>query len=255
MRLRFNLKPNVFGSLNYLCHYTSFTNLCSILSTMTLRISSYRNSNDIAELDSNISCILNSNKTNEVEEYIANQCGYISFSTNILDVEKDIISKVGYLIPSMWGIYADKSKGACLVLDEEILKKENQKELLGAEWYDFIDVSYAPWQSLKLVSAKETTQSIVKNNYCHLLGFKHYSWSCEQERRLIGVGLPNTISLKNGVIKGIVLGKNVSEKNKKMLYSILDDKNLACFRQVNRSQFVIQEFIGGNVVTSNYGEF
>lgn len=95
MRKHYSLNPNVFGPNNYLCHYTTFYNLCSILSTMTLRISSYNNSNDIAELDSNISCILNSNKPSEVEQYVANQCGYISFSSNIWDVQNDVISKYG----------------------------------------------------------------------------------------------------------------------------------------------------------------
>lgn len=133
MRKYYNLTPNVFGSNDYLCHYTSFNNLCSILSTMTLLISSYKNSNDMAELDSNIASILNSNKTCEIEQYIANQCGYISFSTNIWDTKNNIISKFGYLIPSMWGIYADKSRGACLVLDKDILLQENAQMLSHAK--------------------------------------------------------------------------------------------------------------------------
>lgn len=255
MRKHYSLNPNVFGPNNYLCHYTTFYNLCSILSTMTLRISSYNNSNDIAELDSNISCILNSNKPSEVEQYVANQCGYISFSSNIWDVQNDVISKYGYLIPSMWGIYADKSRGVCLVLDKDILLQENAQMLSRANWFEFIDISYQQYQGLKLVPKTESIEDVVRQNYKHIIGVKHDSWSFEQEHRLIGCGLPPTLSLKNGVIRGIVVGKQSSTEDKNKLLSILNDENLACYNQLDKKCFVIQEIIGANVYTTDFGVY
>lgn len=255
MRSNFDLYPNIFGSTDYLCHYTSFNNLCSILSTMTLRISSYKNSNDIAELDSNISCFLNSNKPSEVEQYVANQCGYISFSTNIWDAQNDVISKFGYLIPSMWGIYADKSRGACLVLDKDILLQENTQMLSRAKWFKFIDISYQQYQGLKLVPKTESIEDIVRQNYKHIIGVKHDSWSFEQEHRLVGDGLPPTLSLMNGVIRGIVVGKQSSTEDKNKLLSILNDENLACYNQIDKNCFVVQEIIGANVYTTDFGVY
>ena len=255
MRKYYNLTPNVFGSNDYLCHYTSFNNLCSILSTMTLRISSYKNSNDMAELDSNIASILNSNKTCEIEQYIPNQCGYISFSTNIWDTKNNIISKFGYLIPSMWGIYADKSRGACLVLDKDILLQENAQMLSHAKWFEFIDISYQQYQGLKLVSKTESIEDIARKNYKHILGVKHDSWSFEQEHRCVGDSLPPTLSLKNGVIRGIVVGKQSSTKDKNKLLSILNDESLACYNQIDKSRFVVQEIIGANVYTTDFGVY
>ena len=255
MRKHYSLNPNVFGSNDYLCHYTSFNNLCSILSTMTLRIGSYKNSNDIAELDSNISCILDINKPSKIEQYIANQCGYISFSTNLWDTQNDAISKVGYLIPSMWGIYADKSRGACLVLDKDILLQKNAQILSRAKWFEFIDVSYQQYQGLKLVPKLESIADIVRQHYKHIIGVKHDSWSFEQEHRFIGCGLPPTLSLKNGVIRGIVVGKQSSIEDKNKLLSILNEENLACYNQIDKSRFVVQEIIGANVYTTDFGVY
>ena len=255
MRSNFDLYPNIFGSSDYLCHYTSFNNLCSILSTMTLRIGSYKNSNDIAELDSNISSLLDTNKQSEVEQYIANQCGYISFSTHIWDTQNDVISKVGYLIPSMWGIYADKSRGACMILDKDTLIKENAQMLSLANWFDFIDIFYHQYQALKLVPKTESIEDVVRQNYKHIIGVKHDSWSFEQEHRFIGCGLPPTLSLKNGVIRGIVVGKQSSIEDKNKLLSILNDENLACYNQIDKSRFVVQEIIGANVYTTDFGVY
>lgn len=255
MRSNFDLYPNIFGSTDYLCHYTNFQSLCSILSTMTLRTSSYQYSNDISEIDSNISCILDGEKIIEIEQYLANKCGYISFSINQRDKTNDIITTVGYLIPSMWGIYADKSKGACLILDKDILLQENAKILSDAEWFDFIDISYKQWQGLKLVSKNETVEEVVKKNYEHIVGIKHDSWNFEQEHRLVGCNLPPTLSLRNGVIHGVVIGRNVSMENKSTLLSILNDENLACYNQIDKNKFVIQEILGGIVYTTDYGVY
>lgn len=255
MRKHYSLNPNIFGSNDYLCHYTSFNNLCSILSTMTLRIGSYKNSNDIAELDSNISSLLDSNKQREVEQYIANQCGYISFSTHIWDTQNDVISKVGYLIPSMWGIYADKSRGACMILDKDTLIKENAQILSRAKWFEFIDVSYQQYQGLKLVPKSESIVDIVRQHYKHIIGVKHDSWSFEQEYRFVGDGLPPSLSLMNGVIRGIVIGKESSIEDKIKLLSILNDENLACYNQIDKNSFVVQEIIGANVYTTDFGVY
>ena len=255
MRKYYNLMENVFGPNDYLCHYTSFNNLCSILSTMTLRIGSYKNSNDIAELDSNISSLLDSNKQREVEQYIANQCGYISFSTHIWDTQNDVISKVGYLIPSMWGIYADKSRGACMILDKDTLIKENAQILSRAKWFEFIDVSYQQYQGLKLVTKSESIADIVRQHYKHIIGVKHDSWSFEQEYRFVGDGLPPSLSLMNGVIRGIVIGKESSIEDKIKLLSILNDENFACYNQIDKNSFVVQEIIGANVYTTDFGVY
>lgn len=248
------MNENVFGNKNYLCHYTSFANLCSILSTMTLRICSFAKSNDIGELESNISCILNSKHVYKIEQYIENHCGYISFSTNKKFSTKFSNPLYGYLIPSMWGIYADKSQGACLVIDEKSLIKENRQLLLCAKWYEFRNISYAKFQGHKLVLSTEDPEEITHSMCRHLLCTKHKSWNHEQERRLVGADLPRSLSLKNNVIRGIVIGKRFSQEQKNHLTSIIKDSNLACYGQINENMFVCQELLGGNVYTSDFGD-
>ncbi len=255
MQEEFELYESIFGVKNYLSHYTNFTNLCSIISTMTLKVCSFARANDIGEIESNVSCILNSQKEKDVERYIKEYCGYISFSSNKRCHTKFTNPKFGFLIPSMWGIYADKSHGACIVIDEDALKKENKEALDCAKWNKFIDVSYSKFQNLKLASSMDDPETIVQSLYQHILGTKHKSWSQEQERRLIGVDLPSTLSLKNGVIKGVVIGKLLSLQEKQYLLSILNDPNLACYNQLDRSIFVRQEIIGGNIYTTGFGKY
>ena len=255
MREEYNLEENVFGSDNYLCHYTSFASLCSILSTMTLKVSSFANSNDIGELESNISCILDNNKVKEVESYVENHCGYISFSMNKEADTPYTNPKYGYLIPSLWGIYADKSQGVCIVIDEKSLIEENKDALSHANWNKLIDVSYTRFQSSKLASSKDSPEEIVHSYSQHILGTKHSSWSHEQERRFIGADLPQTLSLKNGVIRGVVIGKRVSSQQKKQLLLTLNNPHLACYNQLENSLFVRQEILGGNIFTTELGTY
>lgn len=254
MREEYNLEENVFGSDNYLCHYTSFANFCSILSTMTLKVSSFVKSNDIGELESNVSCLLG-DKTKEVESYVENHCGYISFSTNKKADRPYDNPKYGYLIPSLWGIYADKSQGACLIIDEETLIKENKDALSCANWSEFIDVSYTRSQCRQLVSGKDSPEEIVHFMLPHILGTKHSSWSHEQERRLVGAELPQTLSLKNGVIRGVIIGKRISADQKQYLFSTLNNPHLACYNQLDKDLFVRKEIIGGNIYTTKKGKF
>ena len=255
MREEFELNESIFGTKNLLSHYTNFTNLCSIISTMTLKVSSFARANDIGEIESNISCILNSQKEQVVERYIKEHCGYISFSSNRRYHTKYKNPKFGFLIPSMWGIYADKSRGACIVIDEDAFKKENKEALDCAKWNKFIDVSYSKFHNLKLTPRMEEPETIVQLLHQHILGTKHKSWSQEQERRLIGVDLPTTLSLRNGVIRGVIIGKLLSLQEKQYLLSVLNDPNLTCYNQLDKSIFVRQEIIGGNMYTTDFGKY
>lgn len=245
----------VFRDKNYLCHYTSFDSLCMILSTMTLKVSSFSNSNDIAELESNIACILNSYKEEEVKRFVKEHCGYISFSINKEIYGQSQNPQFGYLIPSMWGIYADKSKGACLVLDEDIFKSVNNTVLSNAKWEAFETISYTPFQNLKLASSKDTSLEIIKKDYKHILCTKHASWGHEQERRLVGVDFPHTLSLKGGIIRGIVMGQCTTDEHKQRLLSIIHDQNLACYGQLDEKIFVKQIVKGTNVYTTEEGTY
>ena len=151
MREEYKLYENIFNSNKYLCHYTSFVNLCSILSTMTLRVGSLSRSNDIWELESNITCITDDHKEQEVERFLETHCGYISFSTNKRRHAKNTNPKYGFSIPNMWGIYADKSKGACLIIDEKKFVQENKEILSHSSWYKFINIRYKKFQNQTII--------------------------------------------------------------------------------------------------------
>jgi hypothetical protein len=226
-----------------------------MLSTMTIKVGSFARVNDIAELENNISCILDSHKEEEVKRYVKEHCGFISFSINKEMYGPNRNPQFGYLIPSMWGIYADKSQGACLVLDEELLKSVNAKVLSEAKWHNFVDIGYTPYQGLKLANSKEKPLEIIQKDYNHILCTKHASWGHEQERRFVGVDTPHTLSLKGGVIRGIIIGQCATDEHKEQLLSVLDDPNLACYGQLDKKIFVKQIIKGTNVYTTYEGRY
>jgi len=246
---------NIFGAeQDWLCHYTNFDNLCSILSTMTLKISSYDRSNDISEVESNITMLLDASIEEKLEQYIIQNCGYISFSKNKWNKDRTEIVSVGYRIPSMWGIYADRSRGACLVIDEEKLLDEN-RDVLAISFNKWIDVDYNRISLPKLVPRNTPLETIFKDNYKQMLGYKHYSWCFEQERRLIGINLPPSLSLKNGVIKGVVMGCRSTEEDKTRLIKIIKDSKLSCLGNIDMQQWVYQEPLMGDMFTSEAGTY
>lgn len=238
---------------NLLCHYTNFDKLCSILSTMTLRISSYEQSNDIGELCNNILQIEKGLKfrNNNITSHIKEKCGYISFSKTTYDDENGL--SVGYLIPSMWGLYADEYKGACLVIDKDKLIEENT-QLLERLFYKFLDVNYVVDQSLQ-IQANKNWEQIIKEEYQYILGTKHQSWSYEQECRLVGMNLPSSLSLKNGVIKGVVMGSRTTDLNKRQLLNILEDTNLPCYEQISKKCFVQVTQFSKRLFTTELGTY
>jgi len=245
----------IFGTeKDWLCHYTSFDSLCSILSTMTLKVSSYERSNDISEVESNIDMLLDPSIRGKLEQYITRYCGYLSFSHNRIDDKTKFLTP-GYRIPSMWGIYADKSRGACLVIDEEKLLDEN-RDILATSFNKWVDVDYTKRIiQPKLVPLNTPVEEIFKENYIQMLGYKHPSWSHEQERRIVGINMPPTLSLKNGVIRGVVMGCRSTKDDKTRLSKIINDSNLACYGQIDQKQWVYQESLGGNIFTSKEGTY
>ena len=94
----FDTHPNVRTTFFRLFMYVSEDSLFKILKSGLLRLSLPWNTNDVTE------CVAQQATTQSegVKEF-----GYLCFSANPHS-------------PAMWGLYADRSKGACLAFDFEV---------------------------------------------------------------------------------------------------------------------------------------
>lgn len=108
-----------------LCHYTNADALIKILSNMQLKLSTLEKSRDLKERNyyqwiiDPINGIATEEAKNRLKMY-----RFVCFCRAVNDPDVYPLDK-GYKYPFMWDTYADKHKGACIVLDEELFEKEN----------------------------------------------------------------------------------------------------------------------------------
>ena len=109
----FDTRPNVRTTFFRLFMYVSEDSLFKILKSGLLRLSLPWNTNDVTE------CVARQATTQSegVKEF-----GYLCFSANPHS-------------PAMWGLYADRSKGACLAFDFEVQSDEDD----SSGRYDILD--------------------------------------------------------------------------------------------------------------------
>lgn len=117
-----SIKDN-FSNIKKLYHYTSFDTACNILESMCLRYGRLNNMNDIHENDK---VVYKDAQGNDITNFdysildcIYNEMYmYRQISLTMDDSEK---GKLGFDLHQMWGLYADKGLGVCLVFDKQNL--------------------------------------------------------------------------------------------------------------------------------------
>ena len=95
---------------------------------MTLRLSTFKNLNDLNEADVNCEWSDSFNYI-RIKDHIQKHCKLISFSQNY--VYNNVSYEAGYNHPRMWAQYANNNTGVCIVIDENKLKEINDKDLVG----------------------------------------------------------------------------------------------------------------------------
>ena len=171
-----------FRSLQKAYHYTTFQTAIKILESKSLRFGKLNNMNDFHENDK--LCFVDSNK---------NPIGFDSF--DVLEALQDEIYKYrqisfsvdsdnrkGFDLHQMWGLYADKGQGVCLVFDKDMLCKQIDDAVLHKI------VSYDTSVESFYIANSNDSQSIQRNiqKQAEKLFFhKRKEWEHEQEYRFI----------------------------------------------------------------------
>lgn len=178
---------NKFEQTDKLYHFTSFGTALKIIESNCLRFGRLSNMNDLHENDK--LCYVDDKKQNldnfssetldalhdEIYKY-----RQISFSMDRKDGKKE-----GFDLHQMWGNYADKGNGVCLVFDKKELEKNNDIQNITHR-----GIIYDETQKLDsfIVSKSSNPNDVKKEVAQHLQNLffhKRREWEHEQEYRFI----------------------------------------------------------------------
>ena len=200
----------------FLYHVTTAESLFKIIENMTLKLSSFENLNDLNEKEVNFS-FQDWWDGLKIEKFILENCRVISFSQNFQF--EDSICEVGCNHPRMWAQYADKNKGACVVINEEKFIDKN-KSVLDKTFWKIENVLYKPYLYNGDPTNTNDPKDFVENNYKKIFFEKHNDWKQEGERRLFCIGKTEFLSIDN-CIEFVCLGSKFGNENYNSLAEIL----------------------------------
>lgn len=208
-----------FKQTEKLYHFTSFDTALKIIESNRLRFGRLSNMNDIHENDKLMFADANGLEIDEFPSDVLDalydeiyKYRQISLTADSEDGDKD-----GFDLHQMWGLYADKGEGVCLVFDKDELEKN----------YDMINihkkrVNYDKTQELDsyIVSLSQKPGNVpaeVKSQLSKIFFHKRKEWEHEQEYRLIK-RCPNTVKeeylLLGHALKFVILSsklRNIDE--------------------------------------------
>lgn len=169
-------KMNIFNKTPKLYHYTSLFALARILKTGMLRFGALPRMNDITEAVKEIYIQHNDDSTNwniieQVEEELKRD-GLISLTQDG--------ARAGYAINSMWGHYAEKGEGCCIIFDKEAIINECNK--LGLKYGE---IAYDDAAPQIIINYKPDRIGILESKFEEIFLHKSEDWASEQEFRIV----------------------------------------------------------------------
>ncbi len=226
-----NMEKEVFKKLEKLYHFTSFDSCIKILLSNTLLFGRLCDLNDINELYRP----LFSKTLEETDfDYVRNIIS--QYQQLSLTQDDKRVDKAGFDIPAMWGHYADKGRGACLVFNKAKLLKNKPSFVLQTGSVDY-DKTYTP--DIHFSTNKNgTLVPFTEQEIADLFFKKTVDWSYEQEFRIIGKNDINDHRLLYEIgdsLEGIILRraddispdkKIFSSRNFIILIKILGEKRI-----------------------------
>ena len=173
-----------FEKTEKLYHFTSFDTALKIIESNHLRYGRLNNMNDIHENDKIVFVDANNHPTDKFPSDVLDELydeiyKYRQISLTADDNEGD---KDGFVLHQMWGLYADKGEGVCLIFD----KKELEKGFGSATLHD--RVSYDKTVDSYYISLSNTADKVsveIREHANEIFFHKRREWEHEQEYRLL----------------------------------------------------------------------
>ena len=170
-----------FVEMSRLYHFTSFDSACKIIGSKRLRFGKAYRMNDLIESNRMVfDHILSSSLLKDSSLYAEREMKRYQQLSFVQDKEYDEVVFLGFDLHSMWGLYADKGYGVCLVFDKG-------KLAIGANDYAN-DVKYrymVPESFAFKNKSKPGLKAEIWKKKDDIFFNKRKEWKYEQEYRII----------------------------------------------------------------------
>lgn len=217
-----NQKNEMTYNGNHIFHYTNLDAAIKIIISNSLKFGEFANMNDIAE---SYRDLLDNIDSQTLRRILSE---YRSFSLT----EDTSNSERGFAIDCLWGYYAEKGQGVCLVFDKEKLLTiyEQQYACKGVpedKSINYIDNYHNP--VIAKGNTEEEIRSYVDNNIVEIFYEKDSCWSYEKEIRLLTKSKDNDeqcyLPLEDSLIAAIICvqSNDYKESDQYKLLSKLKD--------------------------------
>lgn len=173
-----NPKNEMTYNGNHIFHYTSLDAAIKIILSNSLRFGEFANMNDIAESYRD----LLDNIDSQTLHRILSEYRSISLTKDTSNSER------GFAIDCLWGYYAEKGQGVCLVFDKEKLLTRYEQQYACKGVPEDKSIKYIEdYQNLVIAEGKteEEIRSYVDNHIFEIFYEKNSCWAYEKEIRLL----------------------------------------------------------------------
>lgn len=205
-----------FISIPKLYHYTTFDNAIKIVLGKSLKFGRLPFMNDYLESNKMFGCSIHT------EKHVLDTISKEILSYQQISLTMDSKSKLGFDISAMWGHYADKNHGVCIVFDKnklvEILKKQNC--LYNAVQYR---KDACRWYSI-MVEKNRQVKPYIQHHIYSIFFRKTPDWGYEQEFRIISQREGDSfLPIEDSIIGVILNGHALSHEEIELKENLLKE--------------------------------
>lgn len=169
------MEPFMIYNGNHLFHYTKYESALKIIASGALKFGDFKNMNDIAEAYREVFGMAADAIINKVLSEYKSIC-----------LTLDRPSRRGFAIDSLWGHYAQKGYGVCLVFDKKILKEQIKTQFGRSTMISKIKyVSDHVGTVFTDGYTEDDVRQYVKDNSKKIFFTKSNDWKYENEYRII----------------------------------------------------------------------
>ena len=169
-----------FQEMSKLYHFTNLDAACSIIESRQLRFGKMYKMNDLIESNRIVYGRIFKDELSEAELYAEEEMNRYQQVSFTQDQERDGVDYLGFDLHTMWGLYAEKGYGVCLVFDKDRLRLREGDYGGDVKYGIFIPEDYE--------FVNKTTAGIrseIWDRREELFFYKRKEWEYEQEFRII----------------------------------------------------------------------
>jgi len=169
-----------FEEMTKLYHFTSFDAACNIIESRTLRFGKMFKMNDLIESGRIHFGRILTNDLADTDLFAEDEMHRYQQISFIQDRVRDNFEYLGFDLHAMWGLYAERGYGACLVFDKNKLRLEEGDYARDVEYGNFIPSAYGFNNK-----SKKGIRSEIWRRRDEIFFWKRKEWEHEQEYRVI----------------------------------------------------------------------